>query len=175
MLPLSTFQSYSYFSIFVSFRVSKVSFTCWLLPDILSTHIDSHKTDKRTRGEQYLGTMSSVPAVERQQAEARAAVIASLNSVGSSYTADLQARAADLHANAAVLTKQERELNKQTDALAKQTVQWKKLADTTTKQLNEFGDVQNWAEMIERDLLVVEETMRLVEGREPSDNISGTG
>ena len=119
--------------------------------------------------------MSTIQDISRQQTEARAAVTVSLNSVGSSYTTDLHTRAADLHTSAASIAQQERNLKQQTHVLAKQTIQWKTLADTTTKQLNEFGDMQNWAEMIERDLLVVEETMRLVEGREPSDNISGTG
>jgi len=119
--------------------------------------------------------MSSPSDVARRQAEARAAVTASLQSVGSTYDSELQTRAADLHANAAAIAKQEQELKKQTAELAKDSAQWKMLADTTTKQLNEFGDVQNWAEMLERDLLVVEETLRLVQGKEPSDNISGTG
>lgn len=119
--------------------------------------------------------MSSEPDATQRQAEARAAVTATLNAVGSSYDTDLQARATDLHTSAATISKQENELAKQTEALKQRSQQWKKLADTTTKQLNGFGDVQNWAEMIERDLLVVEETLRLVEGRAASDNISGTG
>ncbi|KAF2229162.1 hypothetical protein EV356DRAFT_496455 [Viridothelium virens] len=107
-------------------------------------------------------------------AEARAAVTASLNSVGANLDADMRARAADLQANANAISRQEAELAKQTTALAKESAQWQKLVDTSTKKLNEVGDLQNWAEMIERDLLVVEETLRLVEGAPDAENESGT-
>jgi len=106
--------------------------------------------------------------------EARTAVTASLSSIGNSVTADLQARASDLHENAAAIEKQEKKLAKQTAALAKQNDQFQNLLDKSTRGLNEVGDVQNWAEMIERDLLVVEETLRLAEGREERENASGT-
>jgi len=106
-------------------------------------------------------------------AAARAAVQASLASVGSTYDADLKQRVADLHANSQAIAKQEKELIKATAALNKESAKWAKMADKTTKQLNEFGDVQNWAEVLERDLLVLEETMRLVEGKEDQGNISG--
>ncbi|KAH7561813.1 hypothetical protein BM1_02917 [Bipolaris maydis] len=100
----------------------------------------------------------------RRQAEARAAVTASLASVGASVDNEMRTRTADLHANSAAIAKQEKELAKQTAALAKQRAEWDKLLQGGTKKLNEVGDIQNWAEMIERDLLVLEETMRLVDG-----------
>jgi GCN5-like protein 1 (GCN5L1) len=110
----------------------------------------------------------------RRTAEARAAVAASLTSVGSSVDAELRTRAADLHANSAAITKQENELAKQAAALAKQSAQWQKLADTSTKKLNEIGDIQNWAEMIERDLLVLEETLKLVDVKKAPESATGT-
>ncbi|KAA8618500.1 GCN5L1 domain-containing protein [Pyrenophora tritici-repentis] len=94
----------------------------------------------------------------RRQAEARAAVTASLTSVGVSVDNEMRTRTADLHANSAAISKQEKDLAKQTAALAKQTAEWDKLLQGGTKKLNEVGDMQNWAEMIERDLLVLEET-----------------
>jgi tellurite resistance protein len=110
----------------------------------------------------------------RRTAEARAAVTASLASVGGSVNNEMRQRAADLHANSNAIEKQEKELAKQTAALAKQSAQWQKLADTSTKKLNEIGDIQNWAEMIERDLLVLEETLRLVEDKAAPGSASGT-
>ncbi|PNS17017.1 hypothetical protein CAC42_4981 [Sphaceloma murrayae] len=110
----------------------------------------------------------------QRQAEARAAVTATLNSVGSTYDADLQSRASVLHEGGESIARQEAEVQSSTAALAKQNDELEKLLNSTNKSLNEIGDVQNWAEMIERDLLVVEETLRLVEGRPESGNISGT-
>lgn len=109
----------------------------------------------------------------RAQAEARAAVVASLESAGSSYNTQYQRRAADLHTNAGSIAKQEAEVKKQTAALAKEAARWQKELDKTTKSLNEFGDLQNWAEVMERDFLVLEETLRLVEGAEPFESASG--
>ncbi|KAF2460494.1 hypothetical protein BDY21DRAFT_384098 [Lineolata rhizophorae] len=112
---------------------------------------------------------------DRRVAEARAAVTASLASVGSSLDAELRNRAQDLHSNSVAIEKQEKELAKQTAALAKESARWQKMADTSTKKLKEMGDTQNWAEMMERDLLVLEETMRLVEGKPEIESASGTG
>lgn len=105
------------------------------------------------------------PPPSQRTAEARAAFTASLNSVGSNLDADLRARAATLHENAAALGKQESELKRATADLARQNDQWQKVADQAREGLKEIGDVQNWAELIERDLLIVEETLRLVESK----------
>ncbi|KAF2689718.1 hypothetical protein K458DRAFT_439943 [Lentithecium fluviatile CBS 122367] len=118
--------------------------------------------------------MSTDSESARRTAEARAAVAASLAAVGSSVDNEMRTRAKDLHANSDAIEKQEKELAKQTAALAKQSTQWQKLADTSTKKLNEIGDIQNWAEMIERDLLVLEETLRLVDGKAAPESASGT-
>ncbi|KAI9867988.1 MAG: hypothetical protein M1830_005729, partial [Pleopsidium flavum] len=57
------------------------------------------------------------------------------------------------------------DLAKETAVLSKQTAQWQKTADNSQEKLKEIGDVQNWAEMIERDLLVIEETLRMVDDK----------
>jgi hypothetical protein len=111
---------------------------------------------------------------ERHIAESKAAVTASLSSVGGSIDSEITSRASDIHANATTIEKQEKELEKQTAVLMKQSAQWQKMADSSTKKLNELGDIQNWAEVIERNLLVIEETMRLVDGKSDAGNISGT-
>lgn len=90
-------------------------------------------------------------------------MLATLSSIGTSIDVDLRTRTADLHANSAAIAKQEKELLKQTAELSKESDKWQKLGDMSTKKLNEIGDVQNWAEVLERDLLVLEETIRLVD------------
>ncbi|EEP81647.1 hypothetical protein UREG_06512 [Uncinocarpus reesii 1704] len=96
-------------------------------------------------------------------AEARTAFLASLKSVGSNLDTDLRARASTLHENAAIIQKQEAELKRTTDQLAKQGNELEKLADQGQQGLKEVGDLQNWAEMMERDLLIVEESLRLAD------------
>ena len=111
------------------------------------------------------------PSEARQRIdEARAALVASLSSVGASVDSDLRGRARNLHSNAAVLKQQQVDVGKQTAALHKQADQLQQVADRSTVKLKEIGDVQNWAEMIERDLLRVEETLRMVEERRELDD-----
>ena len=118
--------------------------------------------------------MSSQVDPARRQAEARSAITASLNSAGASITNDLQSRAADIHSNSTSLAKQQAEVAKQTAALQKQSDQYQKLADQSGAKLKEIGDIQNWAELIERDLMIVEETLRLAE-QAPSQGESVEG
>ncbi|MCJ1432845.1 hypothetical protein MMC27_002203 [Xylographa pallens] len=111
----------------------------------------------------------------QRTAEARSAFLASLTSVGSQGDAELHARAQDIHTSAAALARQDAAVATQTDALARQTAQYQQLADDSRGKLKEIGDVQNWAEMIERDLLVLEETMRIVDGEEAEEAARGAG
>ncbi|KAJ4368816.1 hypothetical protein N0V83_005898 [Neocucurbitaria cava] len=110
----------------------------------------------------------------RHTAEARAAVTASLSSVGASLDNEMRTRTADLHSNSAAISKQEKDLAKQTAALAKQNADLEKVLQGGNKTLNEVGDIQNWTEMLHRDLLVLEETIRLVDGKEEDETASGT-
>jgi hypothetical protein len=109
---------------------------------------------------------TSSPTPSQRTLEAKAAFTASLRSAGANYDAELRERARTLHENAAALDNQEAELRRTTAELGRQNEQWEKVADTAREGLKEIGDVQNWAELIERDLLVVEEMLREVEARE---------
>lgn len=63
---------------------------------------------------------------------------------------------------------------KATDGLRKETDKLKKVADEGTRKVKELGNVQNWAEMLERDFLLLEETLRLVKnGNRPREGGSG--
>lgn len=97
-----------------------------------------------------------------------------MHNIGSSLDHTLKSRAQTLHANSAQLSKQEKEVAKATDGLRKETDKLKKVADEGTRKVKELGNVQNWAEMLERDFLLLEETLRLVKnGNRPREGGSG--
>jgi len=98
----------------------------------------------------------------------------SLNRVGSSLDADMRDRMTTIHSNNTQLAAQQALVAKETAKLAKQNVQWQKMADKSAGQLKEIGDIQNWAEMIENDFLIVEETLRLAEGGQSNDAGQGS-
>ena len=74
---------------------------------------------------------------------------------------ELQWRASTLHANAAVLKKQAADVQRATDGLRREREKLRREADLAGRKIKETGNVQNWAEMLERDFLVLEETVRL--------------
>lgn len=53
-----------------------------------------------------------------------------------------------------------------TESLEKESQKYEKMLGDAGKGLKEIGDVQNWAETLERDMLVLEEMMETVEGEE---------
>jgi hypothetical protein len=85
----------------------------------------------------------------------------------------MQRRAADLHTNAAAIAKQEAQVKKNAAMMAKENANLQRELDKTMKSLRPFGDLQNFAETMERDLMVLEETMRLVEGGQEMESGSG--
>lgn len=108
---------------------------------------------------------------ERHVAEARSAIVASIENM---LDSELQWRGAMLHSNAAALEKQERELVRATEALRRENDKLAKVASDTAKKLKEFGNVQNWAEVLEKDFLVLEETIRLKNEGSQSSLCSGS-
>ena len=114
------------------------------------------------------------PASQAQRtAEAKAAFTASLNSVGSNLDADLQSRARNIHANSTALSKQEQGVEKEIKKLSKQSDQMQKVVDKTKSDLKEFDSLQNFetdfGAGLERDLMLIEETLRIVEEDDWSD------
>ncbi|KAI1343909.1 hypothetical protein F5Y15DRAFT_181492 [Xylariaceae sp. FL0016] len=115
-----------------------------------------------------------LPSQETQLhiAEARAALVASMSNL---LDNSLQGRASLLHANAAALGKQERDVARATEGLRKENEKLAKVAKDAGRKIKELGNVQNWAEVLERDFLVLEETVRLVrEGSSGSEGGSGS-
>ena len=115
---------------------------------------------------------ASLPSAsaERQVAEAREAVVAS---IGNMLDGELQSRAALLHANNAAVERQFRDVDRALAALRREDDRLQKVADDAARRIKELGNVQNWAEILEKDFQQLEETMRLV--REGSSSLSGSG
>lgn len=59
---------------------------------------------------------------------------------------------------------------KATDGLRKENDKLAKVVRDAGRKIKELGNVQNWAEVLERDFMVLEETMRLVRGGADSDD-----
>ncbi|TQV98010.1 hypothetical protein IF1G_03753 [Cordyceps javanica] len=116
--------------------------------------------------------LETLPSAETQRhiAEARAAVVAS---IGNMLDTELQGRATMLHDNAGALDKQERDVLAATEGLRREREKLAREADSAARRLKEVGNVQNWAEVLERGFLVLEETVRLA-GRGGDSNGSGS-
>lgn len=106
------------------------------------------------------------PPDPQRTAEARAAFTAHLTSIGNSHISTLEGRVSDIYNNSAAISKQGTDVDKQTKRLATEAKKHQKIADDAAGKLKELGDIQNWAEVLERDLLVLEETMRMGEAGE---------
>lgn len=98
----------------------------------------------------------------------------SAQAVASTHVEPIQLRSKAIREASSALEDQEKQLRKQTAQLAKQSAKWAKLTDKGTKELKEIGDVRNWAEVVERELLMIEEVLRIVEEKgsrtEPTSN-----
>jgi hypothetical protein len=97
-----------------------------------------------------------------------------MTNIGNQHFSALQSRAQNLHANTAQLDKQQKDVIKATEGLKKETEKLRKWADEGQRMVKELGNVQNWAEMLERDFLVLTETIRLANGG-GSHSGSGSG
>ncbi|KAL1865847.1 hypothetical protein VTK73DRAFT_5026 [Phialemonium thermophilum] len=128
----------------------------------------------RSSSQRQQSHAASLPSAstERHVAEARAAVVAS---IGNMLDRELQGRAAVLHENAAAIMRQERDVERATAALRHENDALAAVAGSAARRVKELGNVQNWAELLERDFLVLEETLRLVkEGSSGSDSGDGS-
>ncbi|EMR86948.1 hypothetical protein ACHAPC_006080 [Botrytis cinerea] len=112
------------------------------------------------------------PESSRQIAEARTALNASIQNIFTPHEHALKLRAQNLHQNSSALTKQETDLKKEIGKLGKEGDKLEKVVREGQRKVKELGNVQNWAEVLERDFLVVEEVLKLVDGE--SEEWSGS-
>lgn len=129
------------------------------------------RTDAPLRKDRYKRAGSSPPCplppipylpANTPRDDARAHLTNSLSTLGASVDHDLRERITTIHSNAGALENQSKLLRSKTATLQKTTKQWGGMADSARGKLKEIGDVQNWAEMIEADLMLIEETLRIV-------------
>lgn len=109
---------------------------------------------------------------QAQIAQARTALVASL---GNALDTELQTRASLLHGNAAAIERQTRDVESALAGLRREDEKLQKVLNEGSRQVKELGDVQNWAERLERDFLVLEETLRLAEEGSGSESGSWSG
>ncbi len=133
------------------------------LSPYISLILEVQSKQSLTFGDAMASSTTTTPPLSQSQRtlEARAAFTATLTSVGTSLDSDLRSRAADIHSNSVAIAKQEADVSKESSALKKESDRYQKVADASRVKLKEIGDIQNWAELLERDLLVLEETLRL--------------
>ncbi|TVY25135.1 hypothetical protein LHYA1_G006470 [Lachnellula hyalina] len=133
-------------------------------PSSKSNTKSSQKSNPPSTTSSSTSALPHSPETQRQIAEARIALEASMTNIGSSLDTSLKSRAQTLHSNSAALAKQEKDLLKETARLKKETERLGKVAGEGARKVKELGNVQNWAEVLERDFLVLGETIRLANG-----------
>lgn len=84
-----------------------------------------------------------------------------LETVGKSVEEPLKNRMIEIHDNDKLIAQQRSKLQKQTGNLQKTTKQLEQLANSALNKVKEAGDVQNWAEMLDQDIRVLEQTVKL--------------
>jgi len=105
-----------------------------------------------------------LPRTERlkRAEESRKHLYGTIGTLGAQIDGDLRDRITTIHQNAQSLATQTRTLKDRTAVLNKTTRQWSGVAESARSRLKEIGDIQNWVEMIEHELSVIEETMEIV-------------
>ncbi|ETS78907.1 hypothetical protein PFICI_08760 [Pestalotiopsis fici W106-1] len=129
------------------------------VPTTASTSVMTTGSTHHHQGPILHPNLPSPPSSPEQTAQARAALVGTISNL---LDTELQGRASLLHANAKALEKQERDVAKATEALRKETDKLVKVVKQGSEKVREAGDVQNWAEVLERDFLVLEDTLRRV-------------
>ncbi|KAM3084398.1 hypothetical protein ACMFMG_001497 [Clarireedia jacksonii] len=114
------------------------------------------------------------PESLRQLAQSRTFLQTTLQQILAPSERDLQVRAQTLHSNSAALTKQEDVLRKEIKGLGKENDKLEKVVREGQKKIMEVGNVQNWAEVLEREFAVLEEVDWLLGSGEGSFSGSGS-
>lgn len=82
------------------------------------------------------------------------------------HTTPLTKRTEAIVSASQAIAVQKRVLVQDTQKLSQQAQELEKTIDQSVDQLKELGDLQNWAEVVFRDISVIEETLRMIEEQE---------
>ena len=116
------------------------------------------------------------PPDPQRIAEARVAFTAHLLSIGNSHISSLAGRVSEIRNNFLAISKQEADLAKNIKKLATEAIKkHQQVADRAAGKLKELGDIRSWAEVLKRDLLMLEETMKMGEVRDEGDEWESEG
>jgi predicted nucleic acid-binding Zn-ribbon protein len=91
------------------------------------------------------------------------------------HTAPLTERTEAIVSASHSIAAQKRILVQDTQKLSRQAQELEKTLDQSVDQLKEMGDLQNWAEVVFRDISVIEETLRMVEEEEAANSRGDNG
>ncbi|KAH0387234.1 hypothetical protein KCU92_g2035, partial [Aureobasidium melanogenum] len=86
------------------------------------------------------------------------------------HTAPLTQRTEAIVSASQSIDAQKRNLVQDTQKLSRQAEELEKTIGQSVDQLKEMGDLQNWAEVVFRDISVLEETLRMVEEQEAGND-----
>ncbi|KAK9375004.1 uncharacterized protein V1513DRAFT_431432 [Lipomyces chichibuensis] len=137
-----------------------------------STSSSGRITDMTASAKPALDTGVLKIDVPRLPADIRKQFYRDLQSLTHYVDRDLRQRITSVHANAKLISSQSKHIRGQTFALAKETRKWEETAGKASAILKEAGDVQNWAEILEVELSALEETFRIVDGRENDEPVT---
>jgi predicted nucleic acid-binding Zn-ribbon protein len=86
------------------------------------------------------------------------------------HTAPLTEQTETIISASQSISAQRRILVQDTQKLSRQAQELEKTLGQSVDQLKEMGDLQNWAEVVFRDISVIEETLRMVEEEEAANS-----
>ena len=84
------------------------------------------------------------------------------NAVKDMVHMELRERLGTILENASSIEKQSLLMQQKANQVEKSAKEWENLLHVTSKKLRHFGDLQNWAEQIERDMHLIERTLQIV-------------
>lgn len=111
---------------------------------------------------------AAIGQTERQETAraAQARLAQDLAAIPAALEAPLVEKITEIHANQKLIRAQVDRLEADVQLLRKLNKKCGTFTTSTRNKLKEYGDVQNWAELVDQDLRVIEETIRIIQTTE---------